>query len=39
MVVGVLFILAGSLVSLIPALSMIPAMALGKVWCWKQGRA
>ena len=39
MVVGVLFILAGSLVSLIPALSTIPAMALGKVWCWKQGRA
>ena len=30
MVVGVLFILAGSLVSLIPALSMIPAMALSE---------
>lgn len=39
MVVGILLILTGPLVSPIPALSIIPAMALGKVWCWEQGRA
>lgn len=39
MVVGILFILVGSLVSLVPTLPTIPAMVLGKVWGWKRGRA
>lgn len=39
MVAGILFILAGSLVSLIPALSVVPAVIVGRGWGWKRGRA
>lgn len=35
MVLGILLILTGSLVSLIPALSTLQALRLGKVWNWK----
>ena len=36
MVVGILFILAGSLVSLIPALLTLPALIVGRAWHWKR---
>ena len=39
MVIGILLILAGSFVSLLPALSALPALLLGKVWGWKHSRA
>lgn len=39
MVVGILLILAGSLVSLIPALSTVPMLMAGRAWAWKRSRA
>lgn len=39
MVIGILLILAGSLVSLIPSLSTLPVLLLGRVWGWKHSRA
>lgn len=39
MVIGILFILVGSLVSLIPTLSSFPALLLGRAWGWKHSRA
>lgn len=38
MVVGIVLILAGSLVSLIPALSAVPALMLGRIWGWRHSR-
>ncbi len=37
MVVGILFILTGSLFSLMPALMALPSMIAGRVWHWKHG--
>lgn len=35
MVVGIILILLGSLISLIPALSVLPSLLVGRFWRWR----